>query len=81
MSAEIHNDIPQTSTPGGSLHRLGSAPVVLSLVWLLLTPAAAWVLGWPQAASNTSALMIGAWGYWAALQVQNKEVSEPPRKP
>ena len=38
----------------------GRAPVVLSLVWLLLTPAAAWALGWPQAANNTAAHCVRA---------------------
>jgi hypothetical protein len=47
-------------------------PIIMSIVWLLIMPLVARIAGWGSAIDLVAGLMLGAWGYWASIKMQNK---------
>ena len=67
----------KTSDPAvGSTRLVLHSPLIMTVVWLALSPLASWLLGAQQAAGLTVGLVIGAWGYWGIIMMQNEKLSD-----
>ena len=59
-----------------SARLIGYPPVVMTITWLIITPAAAWFVGWDAAINNSIMMAIGAWGYWLTLKADNAKLRD-----